>query len=209
MEWTPRQQQIIDIVKETTPITAEDIANQLGLARATIRPDLTILTMTGILGARPKVGYFYAGRKPYGGLEKEFSKWSVGERMSVPVILEETSSIYEATVEIFLEDVGTIFITHDGFLSGLVSRKDLLRCALGGMNLESTPIGVVMTRMPNLVTIHPDAPFYEAVKLLSEHNIDALPVVEEEDGGLKVLGRISKTNVTRLLAELLEKEEEA
>ena len=33
----------------------------LNVTRATLRSDLAILTMTGILDARPKVGYFYSG----------------------------------------------------------------------------------------------------------------------------------------------------
>ena len=58
----PRQLKIIqDIVKENEPITSESIASILNVTRATLRSDLAILTMTGILDARPKVGYFYSG----------------------------------------------------------------------------------------------------------------------------------------------------
>ena len=56
-----RQLKIIDIVKENEPITSESIASSLNVTRATLRSDLAILTMTGILDARPKVGYFYSG----------------------------------------------------------------------------------------------------------------------------------------------------
>ena len=56
-----RQQKIIEIVKENQPITSENIASALNVTRATLRSDLAILTMTGILDARPKVGYFYTG----------------------------------------------------------------------------------------------------------------------------------------------------
>ena len=54
-----RQLKIIDIVKENEPITGEKIADRLNVTRATLRSDLVVLTMTGILDARPKVGYFY------------------------------------------------------------------------------------------------------------------------------------------------------
>ena len=56
-----RQQKIIEIVKENEPITSESIASILNVTRATLRSDLAILTTTGILDARPKVGYFYSG----------------------------------------------------------------------------------------------------------------------------------------------------
>lgn len=47
MELTHRQEQIIEIVKENGPITGENIADRLNLTRATLRPDLAILTMAG------------------------------------------------------------------------------------------------------------------------------------------------------------------
>lgn len=62
MELSNRQDQIIEIVKENGPITGEQIAERLNLTRATLRPDLAILTMAGFLDARPRVGYFTQAR---------------------------------------------------------------------------------------------------------------------------------------------------
>lgn len=62
IELNKRQEHIIQIVKDHGPITGESIAPQLGLTRATLRPDLAILTMAGYLEARPRVGYFYTGK---------------------------------------------------------------------------------------------------------------------------------------------------
>ncbi|HHW28692.1 MAG TPA: HTH domain-containing protein, partial [Syntrophomonadaceae bacterium] len=42
MELTPRQEQIIEIVKKNTPITGEKIAELLNVRRATLRPDLAV-----------------------------------------------------------------------------------------------------------------------------------------------------------------------
>ena len=64
MELNKRQTEILEIVKGNGPITGEQIAERLNLARATIRPDLAILTMAGYLDARPRVGYFFSGKKP-------------------------------------------------------------------------------------------------------------------------------------------------
>ena len=58
IQLSERQKKIIDIVKYNEPITSENIAKKLELTRGTIRPDLAKLTMSGILDARPKVGYF-------------------------------------------------------------------------------------------------------------------------------------------------------
>ena len=62
IEFTERQKKIIELVKQYQPITSENIARKLHLTRATLRSDLAILSMVGMLEARPKVGYFYTGR---------------------------------------------------------------------------------------------------------------------------------------------------
>ena len=60
MKLSPRQEEIIKLVKEGQPITSEALAEKLGVTRAALRADLAILTMIGILDARPKVGYVYS-----------------------------------------------------------------------------------------------------------------------------------------------------
>ena len=64
-----------------------------------------------------------------------------------------------------------------------------------------------MTRMPNIVFTTPDESILDAAVKLIEHEVDSLPVVEEvvlEDGtrAYKVIGRITKTTITRLFVEL-------
>lgn len=54
IELSPRQHQIVAYVRANEPATGDSIAAHLKLTRATIRADLSILTMTGILDARPK-----------------------------------------------------------------------------------------------------------------------------------------------------------
>lgn len=59
MELTERQKQIIEIVKNNEPISGDNIASELNLSKSTLRSDLAVLTMIGILDARPKVGYIF------------------------------------------------------------------------------------------------------------------------------------------------------
>lgn len=58
-----RQEKILQIVKENSPITGQHIANRLHVTRAALRSDLAILTMLGLIDARPKLGYFFTGNK--------------------------------------------------------------------------------------------------------------------------------------------------
>lgn len=197
---------IIDIVKEHQPITSEHIASMLNLTRATLRPDLAILTMTGILDARPKVGYFYAGTDENNIIAKKLKSKTVKEIMSLPVLVTEDTTAYNAIVTMFLEDTGGIYITNNGYLSGVVSRKDLLKNTIGGADINKIPVGMVMTRMPNVVMTYPNEIVAFAAKKIIEHEVDSLPVVESEIRNgkeyFKVVGRISKTSITKLFVEL-------
>ena len=205
IQLSERQEKIIEIVRNKQPITSNDIANELSLTRATLRPDLAILTMTGILDARPKVGYLLTGRTPDDFLSDSISSIQVREIMSLPVVIDEEKSIYDSIVYMFTEDVGSVFITSADQLTGVVSRKDLIKASLGGMDLQTTPVSMIMTRMPNLIVTEPgDTAISAAIKLI-EHEIDSLPVVEIIGSGKRhysVVGRLTKTNITRLFVEL-------
>ena len=123
----------------------------------------------------------------------------------MPVVVDESSSIYDAIVAMFLENVGSIFITDEGILSGVISRKDIIRTAIGGTDLHQVPVGVIMTRMPNIVYIKSNDSLLRAAEKLIEHEIDSLPVVEAIDDDkkhYKVIGRITKTTIARLFVEL-------
>ena len=207
IELTGRQEQIIQIVKNNSPITGEHIAALLNVRRATLRPDLSILTMSGLLGARPRVGYFYSGKRPGLLAADAVRRLTVDAVKAVPAVVRGSTSVYDCIVALFTEDTGTLFIVGEsGHLEGVASRKDLLKVAMGKDNLRRIPVQVMMTRAPNIVTVRGDESVYEAVRRLVEHEIDALPVVEQEtvDGRdvLKVTGRFTKTTVASIFLEL-------
>lgn len=209
IELTKRQKQIIEIVKNNEPISSEKIAEQLGVIRATLRPDLSILTMSGILDARPKVGYFYSGKADINIFSQEAEKYLVEDVMKMPVVVTEESTIYDAIVTLFLEDTGTIYVVTNNYLSGVVSRKDFLKTLMGGADMNKMPVGMIMTRMPNLATVVKSDTIIEAANRIVENEVDSLPVVEmEEINGkerLKIIGKISKSNITELFVNLCKK----
>lgn len=205
IELSKRQLQIVAIVRDRGPITGERIADELSLTRATLRPDLTILTMAGILDARPRVGYFYIGdHRAKDMLADLFRKYLVKDYKSLPVVVQEQTTVYDAVVTMFLEDVGTLFVVREeGILVGVVSRKDLLKVAIGQSNLHEFPVYVAMTRMPNITTIELEATMYDAARKLIEAEVDSLPVVKMvAEQQFEVVGRITKTTITRLVVEL-------
>ena len=177
-----RQQKIIEIVKENQPITSENIASMLNVTRATLRSDLAILTMTGILDARPKVGYFYTGVSQINLLGNDIKEKKVEDMMGMPVVVKKDVSLYDVIVEMFLSDVGSIFIIDDQEnLCGVVSRKDLLKATIGGLDINKMPIGMVMTRTPNVVTVEREDSIVLAARKIIEHEIDSIPVVDTDN----------------------------
>ncbi|MFJ5621419.1 helix-turn-helix transcriptional regulator [Peribacillus loiseleuriae] len=198
-----RQELIVEIVKENGPITGEHIADRLNLTRATLRPDLAILTMAGFLDARPRVGYFYTGRSSTQLLTDSLNNIYVKDYQSIPVVINESISVYDAIVTMFLEDVGTMFVVDKhALLVGVLSRKDLLRASIGKQELATVPVNIIMTRMPNITMCTKEDLMIDVAKKLIEKQIDALPVVKEVESGLEVVGRITKTNIAKAFVAL-------
>lgn len=205
MELNSRQEKILKIVKQHGPITGSKIAEQLSLTRATLRPDLAILTMSGYLDARPRVGYFYTGKEPEEVLTTKIRNILVRDVQSLPILIKEDTSIYEAIVKMFLEDVGTLYAINDAReLVGVISRKDLLKGTMGKNDIEKTPVSVIMTRKPHITTCYPNDLLIYAANQLIEKQIDSIPVIDKEDGQEVVIGRITKTNITRVFVNLME-----
>lgn len=208
IELNERQEKILNIVKSQGPITGENIAEILEVTRAALRPDLAVLTMSGYLEAKPRVGYTYKADGFNNKVKKIINQYRVKDIMSRPIVIKEKCSIYDAIVTLFLEDIGSIFVVEDdNCLTGLASRKDLLKATMGQVDIHKVPVSVIMTRMPNVITADIEDAVVEAVKKLVEHEVDSLPVVRRTENcpgkeSLEVVGRITKTNITRLFLDL-------
>ncbi|PNZ12432.1 helix-turn-helix transcriptional regulator [Staphylococcus simiae] len=204
MELNQRQERIIEIVKDQGPITGEHIAEKLNLTRATLRPDLAILTMSGFLEARPRVGYYYSGKSKDKLFNDKLRQFEVKDYMSHPVVLKESTTVYDAICTIFLEDVSTLFIINDNndFI-GVCSRKDLLRASMIGSDIHQLPISINMTRMPNVTFLEESELLIYAADQMIEKEIDSIPIVRrKENHKYEVIGRISKTTITKLIVSL-------
>lgn len=208
IELSDRQERILEIVKHQGPITGEKIAEILNVTRAALRPDLAVLTMSGFLEAKPRVGYTFKTEGFGNELRRLLNQYRVRDVQSLPIILRDNCSIYDAVVTLFMEDTGSIFIVdEENFLSGVVSRKDFLKTTLGQADIHRMPVSIIMTRMPNIITAGIDDTVVEAVKKIVEHEVDGLPVVKsfidpEGDEKLEVVGKVTKTNIARLFLDL-------
>lgn len=198
IELSKRQEEILEIINKEQPITGENVAVYLGTSRSTLRTDLEVLTKLGYLEAKPKVGYVIKNIK-----NTYYKDKKVCDVMSVAAIINEKSSLYDAVISIFLEDVGSLFVNGEKGLSGIISRKDIVKAMMGDKDLSSMPVSMIMTRMPNVVTVDINSYVSEAIHKLIIHEIDSLPVVENVNGNINIVGRFTKTNATKLFYEII------
>lgn len=205
MNLSERQYKIIDIIRVNGSITGEKIAKILGVTRSALRTDFSFLIKSEIIKSKTKVGYSLNPQKPKKIDSSSLKNLNVTEFLGEALVLSEKATIHDGIVEIFTKDSGTIYITNGDLLSGVVSRKDLLKAAIGGMDLSSLPISLIMSRMPNIHFCTIDATLFEAAEIIVKKEVDSLPVVEYSDelNGYKIVGKISKTDLSKVLFETL------
>lgn len=200
-----RQEQIAQIVREEGPVTGSAIAEHLEVTRSALRSDLSVLTMLGVLDARPNVGYYYVGLSKETQTAERLKSFLVSDVLSQAVVVSGETSLYDTIVTIFTEDVGTILVCDDSYLVGVVSRKDLLRASMGQTDSHAMPISMIMTPVSKVITVEPTDTLVEAAQKMIDYEVDCLPVVVREDIGnkkrLKVVGRVSKTTVAKVFLE--------
>ena len=205
MKLSKRQEQIAQIVREEGPVTGSAIAEHLEVTRSALRSDLSVLTMLGVLDARPNVGYYYVGLSKETQTAERLKSFLVSDVLSQAVVVSGETSLYDTIVTIFTEDVGTILVCDDSYLVGVVSRKDLLRASMGQTDSHAMPISMIMTPVSKVITVEPTDTLVEAAQKMIDYEVDCLPVVVREDVGnkkrLKVVGRVSKTTVAKVLLE--------
>ena len=200
-----RQEQIAQIVREEGPVTGSAIAEHLEVTRSALRSDLSVLTMLGVLDARPNVGYYYLGLSKETQTAERLKSFLVSDVLSQAVVVNGDTSLYDTIVTLFTEDVGTILVCDGSYLMGVVSRKDLLRASMGQTDSHTMPISMIMTPVSKVIAVEPTDTLVEAAQKMIDYEVDCLPVVVREDVGnkkrLKVVGRVSKTTVAKVFLE--------
>ncbi len=202
MDFTKRQTRIINMLKQTSPLTSEKIAGNLELSVSTIRPDLRFLTSVEILNARPKVGYEFKGNQLLNFDYDHIYQTPISEILLPTTEIKASDTLQVAVGKLFLKDVGSLYVVNEKCdLVGLISRKDLLRASLNNSNVQSMMASIIMTRMPNIITATPDMSVIEAGKLLLLHKVDSLPVVEKQSSR-HAIGKITKNRIFQHFIEI-------
>jgi CBS domain-containing protein len=94
-------------------------------------------------------------------------------------------NMYEVAVKMKELNVGAIPIVDQDKLVGMITDRDIAVRGVAEKNPGSTKVEDIMS--DKLITISPDSTSQEAAKLMAEHQIRRLPVVEEG----KLIGIVS------------------
>jgi CBS domain-containing protein len=97
-----------------------------------------------------------------------------------------------------------LVLDEEGALCGVVSQRDLFRGALAralgyGESAQRKLLGTLVVKevmTTEVVTVGPDAPLGEAARLMLEHQIGCLPVVEGE----RLVGILTESDFVRRAA---------
>lgn len=164
-----------------------------------------VLLSGEVIAARRRLGYYYLG----GGEDPaaaEIRSCTAEDCMSRPILVGAESNAYDAAVLLFTEDIGTLFVGKKDDIQGVVSRKDLLKAAMGRDDLAKVPISMVMTSRSKMIYAEPKEDLVSIAQKMMDYEVDCLPVGTFKNVGndrkFVLIGRVSKTNITRLFLEL-------
>lgn len=112
---------------------------------------------------------------------------------SNPRTVSTSTSVVEAARLMKSEDVGSVPILEDDRLVGVVTDRDIaIRVAAEAKDVQSTTVGEIASR--DVVTIDPQQSLDEAARLMAQHQVRRLPVVEE-DG--RLVGIVAQADVAQ------------
>ena len=75
-------------------------------------------------------------------------------------------------------DIGAVLVEDNGSVAGILTDRDIVvRAIAEGRDPSSTKVSDVATR--DVKTLSPDSSVEDAIKLVREHNVRRIPVVED------------------------------
>jgi CBS domain-containing protein len=119
---------------------------------------------------------------------------SIREAMTTqPKSVEASTSVVDAARLMEAENVGSVPVVEDGRLVGMITDRDIAVRVVGeGKDSQSTTVAEIASR--ELVTVDPQQNLDEALRLMAQHQVRRLPVVEE-DG--RLVGILAQADVAR------------
>ena len=111
-----------------------------------------------------------------------------------PRTIEPSTPIFEAARIMRDDNIGSLPITEGNQLFGTITDRDItIRAIAEGRDPQGTTVQEIASR--DLVTVDPQQNLDEALRLMAQHQVRRLPVVEE-DG--KLIGIVAQADVAQV-----------
>ena len=106
--------------------------------------------------------------------------------------IEAGASVYEAVQRMVETNVGSLLVTEDGEITGIVTERDYLRrVAVDPGDDKETPVRAIMSSP--VVVVTPETSIDECMALMTNRRIRHLPVVDAgEVAGIVSIGDVVK-----------------
>ena len=124
---------------------------------------------------------------------------------SNPTAITPDTTVQEAARVMKTEDVGALPIVEDGRLTCVVTDRDLAIRGLAEGTSPETPVRDIASK--DVATIDPQQSLEEAARMMAEHQVRRLPVVEEDGRlvGMLAQADVAKAGHDTLTGEVVEK----
>lgn len=124
---------------------------------------------------------------------------SIGAVMTVPVeTVPPTESARSVATTLTEKPLGSLVVSENGEPVGIVTYSDIAGLVAGGSDPDSTTVASIMSSP--LVTVHEDENIDEAAKLMREHTIKRVPVVDDTGS---IVGIVTTTDLSNYVPHLV------
>jgi CBS domain-containing protein len=119
-----------------------------------------------------------------------------------PITVNQNTTIYDSAKIMKNQKIGSIIVTDDGDLSGIITERDLVRKVLAeGKDSKSLKVTNIMSKP--VIHINEDADLLDASELMRKNNIRRLVVINRNKHIVGVLTTNDMAKVMRRAVEEL------
>lgn len=195
---------LLRLIKRIQPATVEQLSEKLDIEKSIVREELDFLINAGKIEELSEIGYIAIDDMD----EYSHKQVKVGQVMNIVRTFDENTILKPALIAKILDPSDCLIVTKDGKLCGLITPEYILKKILNSPEILNQSLASSMLKMPNILYVTKDDLVAYAVKLLLQHNVGHLPVVESnkesDENYLRVVGSFNRDVVVKLYSEVID-----